>query len=162
MTEAEERQRIACARARLWNTLSSGKYKGDPDTSTIEEIRPLSDVLWLNSAKASLRQTLSGSAKEPRQKLDGCPACQQEARRQLIKTMSGRSPEAPISIEESTIEYRTAQGSKIASVVSPASIIKLQSARREMQGTMAGLNRAATIAIAKDNLIRTMQSSGVR
>ena len=47
----QDRERLAAAKAKLWDVLSGSKYNGDPHTATSVEYRPIADIVRLNAAK---------------------------------------------------------------------------------------------------------------
>jgi len=136
MTYDLGRAKIAEAKARLWETLSGQKQNAiDADTSTTIEYRPISDVIRLNAAKKEMQQRLSGKV-----------------------------PVEATPITESTVDYRLPSGVRIASDVTPSAILRLNAAKRELDGTLSQLTAATELAFERDSLIKTMQQGdgGIR
>lgn len=155
--DMDARRKLADARKALLSTLSNGTANtNDIDTGTeLVDVDP-SVVVRLNAARSALADTLSGVKPKPKQ--NSSPA---EARDALVKTMSsGRAPVAANPIEESTVHYFTSDGHQIASTVTPGSIMRLNQAKRELAGTMSQLEDTTKIAMAKDELVKTMKQNG--
>ncbi|MGD0955186.1 MAG: hypothetical protein ABR985_22825 [Methanotrichaceae archaeon] len=163
----DSRRRLLDAKRELLKTLSNGSANPADVDSGVEvvDVDP-SVIAKQNSARFQLASTLSGKS-EPKygfpanslvSATDSAAVTPDQARASLIRTMSrGRSPVETPPLEESTVHYFTPDGHQIASTVTHGSIMKLNQARRELRGTMANLEDTTKIAMAKDELVKTMR-----
>ncbi|MGD0955120.1 MAG: hypothetical protein ABR985_22495 [Methanotrichaceae archaeon] len=152
--------RLNAAKSSLRETLSGDKPKpklnaaSSPDEARNQLVKTMSrgkaPVAAIPITETTMHYMVEGSGiKIASTVTEGSIQKLNEAKASWKKTMSGEATEAPVAIQREPSQTLTASQQ-----------MKFNATQRDARGTMANLEDATKIAMAKDELVRTMKQDG--